>query len=81
MAPSGATRIPNNSVSGNGNSSGNGATESGGTTKGGVIRASISTRGPLLTLNLVVELLYDELQQNYQRIRIFKTMKFARFFM
>jgi hypothetical protein len=36
VAPSGATKTLNNSVSGNGNSSGNGATENGGTTKGGV---------------------------------------------
>ncbi len=70
MAPSGATRTLNNSVSGNGNSCGNGATESGGTTKGGVIRASISTRGPSLTLNPVVEFFHDELQWNYQKIRI-----------
>ncbi len=70
VAPSGATRTPNNSVSGNGNSNGNGATESGGTTKGGVIGASIRTQGPSLTLNPIVEFFHDELQRNYQRIRI-----------
>jgi hypothetical protein len=68
VAPSGATPL-NNLVSGNGSASGNGATKSGGTTKGGVIGTSISTRGPLLVFNPVVEFFRDELRQNYQRIR------------
>jgi hypothetical protein len=62
VAPSGATITLNNSISGNGSASGNGATERGGTTKGGIIGASISTQGPLLVFNPVVEFFSDELR-------------------
>jgi hypothetical protein len=47
------------SASGSKGTNGNGAIGSGGTTRGGGARASISTRGPLSTFNLVVEFLHE----------------------
>ncbi len=66
VAPSGTTTIPNTSlVSGSengsvsgttksGNFNGSGTTRNGGTVKGGGTKASINTRGLLLTFNLCI---------------------------
>ncbi len=59
------------SESGSKNAIGSGTTKSGGTTRGGGARASITTRGPLLAFNLIVEF-FCELRHNYKGVRIEK---------
>jgi hypothetical protein len=72
MAPSGAMTTPNNSsTSGSKIVSGNGAIGNGGTIGGGGVGACISTRGPLLVFNPIVQF-FNELRQNYQRVKIEK---------
>ncbi len=55
-------------TNGSWNASGNGTTRSGGTIGGGGVRATISTWGPLLVFNPIMEF-FCELQHYYQGVR------------